>query len=79
MVNHELQQAATYSDYLIAMKQGEIVAEGSPENLLTSTFLEEVYNIFATVNYIDGYPIIIPNNRKSNSDERLQAISNKVM
>ncbi|WP_339230834.1 ABC transporter ATP-binding protein [Oceanobacillus sp. FSL K6-2867] len=74
MVNHELQQAATYSDYLIAMKQGEIVAEGTPENLLTSTFLEKVYNIFATVNYIDGYPIIVPNRRKRESDEKLKAV-----
>jgi iron complex transport system ATP-binding protein len=66
MVNHELQQAAAYSDYLVAMKQGEVITTGKPKDILTSELLEEIYHIFATVKYIEQYPIIIPNHMKNN-------------
>lgn len=64
MVLHELQQAATYSDYLIAMKNGKVAVQGKPKDILTSEFLKDVYNIEATVKYEDHYPMIIPAKRK---------------
>ncbi|MEI3607544.1 ABC transporter ATP-binding protein [Pseudogracilibacillus sp. SE30717A] len=64
MVLHDLQQAAFYSDYMIAVKKGEIVEKGSPKNLLTTSFLREVYEIDAKILFEDGYPLIIPNTRR---------------
>lgn len=60
MVLHELQQAAKYCEYLIAMKKGKVVATGSPRDILTSDFFKEVYEINAKVIFDEEYPIIIP-------------------
>ena len=60
MVLHELQQAAVYSDYLIALKGGCVADKGEPKSILTSEFLKRVYNINASIRFEDHYPIIIP-------------------
>jgi len=60
MVLHELQQAAKYCQYLIAMKKGKVAATGSPKNILTSDFFKEVYEINAKVIFDEEYPIVIP-------------------
>lgn len=61
MVLHELQQAAAYSDYLIALKGGCVADKGEPKSILTSEFFKKVYNINASIRFEDRYPIIIPN------------------
>ncbi len=49
MVLHDLNQAAKYSQRMIALKNGRIVADGSPDQVLTENFLEEVYCIHSEV------------------------------
>lgn len=65
MVLHDLQQAAAYSDYLIAMKSGKVHSSGSPQNILTTEFLKEIYDIDARVQFEDEYPLIIPITNKT--------------
>ncbi|WP_028552558.1 ABC transporter ATP-binding protein [Paenibacillus sp. UNC451MF] len=60
MVLHDLQQAANYCHYMIAMKDGRIMALGKPKEVITPLFLNEVYQIVAKVTFEDEYPIIIP-------------------
>ncbi|MGL4337782.1 MAG: ABC transporter ATP-binding protein [Turicibacter sp.] len=45
MVLHELNQASKYSDRLIIMKNGQIVGDGCPKNVITPAIIEEVYKI----------------------------------
>ncbi|GGG89999.1 ABC transporter ATP-binding protein [Staphylococcus pragensis] len=45
MVLHDINQAIRFSDHLIAMKNGEILASGSTEEVLTKDVLERVFNI----------------------------------
>lgn len=45
MVLHDINQAIRFSDHLIAMKKGEIVASGATEDVLTKDILEKVFNI----------------------------------
>ncbi|PNZ70257.1 ABC transporter ATP-binding protein [Staphylococcus croceilyticus] len=45
MVLHDINQAIRFSDHLIAMKNGEILASGSTEEVLTKDILERVFNI----------------------------------
>ena len=47
MVLHDINQAIRFSDHLIAMKAGDIVAQGETEQVLTNEILEEVFNIDA--------------------------------
>lgn len=63
MVLHDLQQAATYSDHMIALKQGKVVDSGTPASMITVDFLRKVYEINARILFEDGYPLIIPKTR----------------
>lgn len=45
MVLHDINQAIRFSDHLITMKDGSIVAEGSTEQVLTKEILEQVFDI----------------------------------
>lgn len=66
MVLHDLQQAATYSDYMIALKHGKLMEHGPPKELLTASFLKAVYEIDARIRIEDGMPFIIPIRKRSN-------------
>lgn len=45
MVLHDLNQAARYSDILFVLKNGELYAEGTPDEIITETMLKEVFAI----------------------------------
>ncbi|QQT10695.1 ABC transporter ATP-binding protein [Staphylococcus pasteuri] len=45
MVLHDINQAIRFSDHLIAMKKGEIIANGETNEILTKDILEQVFNI----------------------------------
>lgn len=49
MVLHDLNQASKYSDYLIAMKDGVVVKEGSSEEVITEEVLLKLFNIQADI------------------------------
>lgn len=76
MVLHDLQQAAFYSDYMIAMKHGKIVAKGEAQQLLTPKFLKQVYEMDANIEFRDGYPVIIPNKRRKQNVYRYKLCEN---
>ncbi|UZM99198.1 ABC transporter ATP-binding protein [Lysinibacillus sp. MHQ-1] len=42
---HDLEMAAHYCDYLYAVKDGEIYAHGTPEQVLTPEIIEALYHI----------------------------------
>lgn len=45
MVLHDMNQAMQFSDHVIAMKNGEIVAQGNPEAMMTEVLIKDVYGI----------------------------------
>ncbi|MEM1086460.1 MAG: ABC transporter ATP-binding protein [Pseudomonadota bacterium] len=49
VVLHDIQMAARYASRLIWMKDGRILADGTPAETLTSQRLEDVYGVRATV------------------------------
>ncbi len=49
MALHDLNLAAMYCDRIYMMKQGKILGEGTPRELLTSQFIREVYEVEAEV------------------------------
>ena len=46
---HDLNIAAMYCDRLYALKDGKIVGQGTPEQLLTPAFIREIYEVDAEV------------------------------
>ena len=49
VVLHDLNQACRYCDHLVVLKQGEIVEEGSPDEVMTQTLLNDVFDLKANV------------------------------
>lgn len=65
-VLHDLNHAARYATHLIAMKDGAIIAEGTPADIVTAELVERVFGISCQV--IDdpetGTPLVVPAARK---------------
>lgn len=59
MVLHDINQAAFYSDEMIAMKNGKIIANGSPDNVLTEDVIKETYGIHLDVEKVGGRNFIV--------------------
>jgi iron complex transport system ATP-binding protein len=62
MVLHDLNFAARYADRLIAMRDGKVIASGTPAEVLTEGLLAEVFDLDAKVieDPVAGTPLVIP-------------------
>lgn len=49
MVLHDLNQAARFADFIIAMKDGKIVKAGDPEEVISAPVLKKIFNIDAMI------------------------------
>jgi iron complex transport system ATP-binding protein len=61
-VLHDLNQSARYATHLIAMKDGRIVAEGRPTDIVTAELVEEVFGLRCRIitDPESGTPLVIP-------------------
>ncbi|WP_050493582.1 ABC transporter ATP-binding protein [Streptomyces sp. NRRL B-1381] len=61
-VLHDLNQAARYADRLVAMKEGRIVAEGRPGDIVTAEMVREVFGLDAVIvpDPVTGSPLVVP-------------------
>ncbi|WP_028267667.1 ABC transporter ATP-binding protein [Arthrobacter sp. MA-N2] len=62
IVLHDLNLAARYANHVIAMKAGEIVAEGSAADVLTEDLVRNVFGLESRVvpDPLSGTPLILP-------------------
>ena len=62
MVLHDLNLAARYSDLVVVMKDGAVVASGTPREVFTSALLEEVFGLRADIldDPRSGLPVVVP-------------------
>ena len=62
MVLHDLNLAARYADYMIAMKDGKIVGADQPDELIQPTLLKTVFGIDSNViqDPVTGTPLVVP-------------------
>lgn len=74
-VLHDLNHAARYATHLIAMRAGEVVAEGPPAEVVTAELVEKVFGLSCQV--IDdpatGTPLVIPAARRARTKARAAA------
>lgn len=65
-VLHDLNHAARYGTHLIAMKDGHVVAEGAPDEVVTAELVEEVFGLCCLVvpDPVAGSPQVVPLGRK---------------
>ena len=60
MVLHDINQSLYYSDEIVAMKNGKIIAQGRPEEVITTELVQKVFDVDLTIQHMDGKPIVIP-------------------
>ncbi|WP_209445579.1 ABC transporter ATP-binding protein [Streptomyces roseochromogenus] len=66
-VLHDLNHAARYATHLIALRGGEVIAQGAPGDIVTAELVEQVFGLRCQV--IDdpetGTPLVVPAARKA--------------
>ncbi|MBB5917173.1 iron complex transport system ATP-binding protein [Nocardia transvalensis] len=62
MVLHDLNLAIRYSDQLVVMHDGRVVAQGAPADIVDADLLREVFGLEASVldDPVSGRPMIVP-------------------
>jgi iron complex transport system ATP-binding protein len=61
-VLHDLNLACRYAHHLVAMKDGAIVCQGPPAEVITSATVEEVFGLACDViaDPLTGTPVVLP-------------------
>ena len=62
LVLHDLNQAARYASRMIALNNGQIVADGTPEEVMTPDLLASVFGVHAHIlrDPATGTPVCLP-------------------
>jgi iron complex transport system ATP-binding protein len=69
MVLHDLNQACRYADYLVAMRQGQIYAQGAPATVMTPEMIQAVFEIDCQIvaDPVTRTPMCVPIGRSTHS------------
>lgn len=59
MVLHDINQAIHFSDRIIGLKEGRVIADGEPEEMITSEQIQELYGISLGVAKIEGKKFVL--------------------
>jgi len=80
MVLHDINLSARYADYLFAVRQGKLVAEGKPSEVITSELIKDVFGLDCTIiqDPISNSPSVVPIGRHHASGGIPTAIGGKV-
>ncbi len=65
MVLHDINLSARYADYLFAMKDGRLKAEGTPKEIITPKLIKDIYGLDCDVmsDPVSNSPMILPKGR----------------
>jgi iron complex transport system ATP-binding protein len=61
-VLHDVNQACRYADHLVALRDGRIVAEGAPADIVDAALIKEVFDLPCVVvpDPVTGTPMVVP-------------------
>lgn len=59
MVLHDINQSLYYSDEVVALAGGRIVAQGVPEQVVTPQLVKEVYGVDLGITEVNGKPFVL--------------------
>lgn len=74
-VLHDLNHACRYATHLIAMKDGAVVAQGDPHEIVTADLVAEVFGLPCRVipDPETGTPLVVPSDRRRRSGRWAEA------
>ena len=58
MVLHDINQSLRYSDEIVAMKEGRVIAQGPAEEVFTEELIRQVYDVDLKLRNIEGRPFV---------------------
>ena len=63
---HDLNQACRYATHLIALRDGKIVAEGAPKEIVTPALIEAIYGLRCVIidDPVANTPLVVPLGRR---------------
>jgi iron complex transport system ATP-binding protein len=66
MVLHDINQACRYAHHLIVLKQGQVLAAGSPSEILDAKLMEEAFGVACHIvpDPVTGTPLCLPYMRR---------------
>lgn len=59
IVLHDINQAAQFADTVVMMKDGQVVSQGSPTEVLTKQSIKNLFHVDVTVLTHNGRPVIV--------------------
>ncbi|MER6898127.1 ABC transporter ATP-binding protein, partial [Amycolatopsis sp. NPDC000740] len=61
-VLHDINQACRYADHVVAMRDGRVVAEGAPGDVVDADLIKEVFDLPSVVvpDPVTGTPMVVP-------------------
>lgn len=67
MVLHDLNLACRYANYLIAIRNGQVYAQGTPQQVATQEIIKEVFGLESRIltDPVTGTPMCIPLSRRA--------------
>lgn len=65
MVLHDINLSARYADYIFAMREGTLVQEGAPKEVVTEELIQKIYNMNCSVisDPVSLSPFVLPKGR----------------
>jgi len=65
MVLHDINLSARYADHIFALREGRLVAEGAPTEVITSERINEIFGLDCAVikDPLSGSPLVVPSGR----------------
>ena len=75
MVLHDLNQACRYADHLIALREGCIVAQGAPVEVMTEEIVAQVFGLACQIalDPVTNTPLCVPIGRKHQHSQKFMA------
>ncbi|MDR0819744.1 MAG: ABC transporter ATP-binding protein [Oscillospiraceae bacterium] len=65
MVLHDINLSARYADYIFALRDGRLVSQGEPEQVVTEATIRSVFSLDCVVaeDAVSGSPVVLPKGR----------------
>ncbi|WP_228081452.1 ABC transporter ATP-binding protein [Streptomyces profundus] len=66
VVLHDLNQACRHAHHLVALRDGQVLAEGAPETVVTEDFVQTVFDLDCRIltDPVTGRPLFVPERRR---------------
>ena len=58
IVLHDVNFAGYHADRIVAMKDGRVLADGIPGDILTAATIEKIFDLEVPVHYVDSTPVV---------------------